>query len=117
MKVEFFRAISHSDAIISTLGVDYQATASLQLGMQGRAQGDYYLEERNVAGKYGAFAVLDLSARYAIDPRWSVDVQVKNATGREYAYAWWDSFFWDQPQAMFSPSAGRSVHVGVSMRL
>ncbi|MCS4236851.1 TonB-dependent receptor [Stenotrophomonas sp. BIGb0135] len=102
---------------ISTLGVDYQATASLQLGMQGRAQGDYYLEERNVAGKYGAFAVLDLSARYAINPRWSVDVQVKNATGREYAYAWWDSFFWDQPQAMFSPSAGRSVHVGVSMRL
>ncbi|MCC7633984.1 TonB-dependent receptor [Stenotrophomonas rhizophila] len=102
---------------ISTLGVDYQATPSLQLGLQGRAQGDYYLEERNVAGKYGNFAVLDLSARYQINPAWSVDLQVKNATGRQYAYAWYDSFFWEQAQPMFSPAAGRAVFVGLNMKL
>ena len=102
---------------ISTLGVDYQATPSLQLGLQGRAQGDYYLEERNVAGKYGGFAVLDLSARYQINPAWSVDLQVKNATGRQYAYAWYDSFFWEQAQPMFSPAAGRAVFVGLNMKL
>lgn len=102
---------------ISTIGIDYQATEALQLGMQGRAQGDYYLEERNVAGKFGGFAVLDLSARYDINPRWSVDLQVKNATGRAYAYAWYDSFFWEQAQPMFSPAAGRSVFVGLNMKL
>ena len=85
--------------------------------LQARAQGDYYLEERNVAGKFGSFAVLDLSARYQINPAWSVDLQVKNATGREYAYAWYDSFFWEQAQPMFSPAAGRSVYVGLNMKL
>jgi len=102
---------------ISNIGLDYQATEALQLGMQGRAQSDYYLEERNVAGKYGDFAVLDLSARYRFSPRWSVDLQVKNATGREYVYAWYDSFFQAEAQPMFSPSAGRTVYVGFNMKL
>ena len=47
------------------------------------------------------------SARYDINPRRSVDVQLKNATGQKYDYAWYDSFFWEQPQPMFSPAAGR----------
>jgi iron complex outermembrane receptor protein len=102
---------------ISNIGLDFQATEALQLGLQGRAQSAYYLEERNVAGKYGDFAVLDVSARYQFSPRWSVDLQVKNVTGREYAYAWYDSFFWDQAQPMFSPAAGRSVFVGFNMKL
>ena len=102
---------------ISNIGLDYQATEALQLGLQGRAQSDYYLEERNVAGKYGDFAVLDLSARYQFSPRWSVDLQVKNVTGREYVYAWYDSFFQTEAQPMFSPSAGRTVYVGFNMKL
>ncbi|WP_296246456.1 TonB-dependent receptor [uncultured Stenotrophomonas sp.] len=102
---------------ISTIGVDYQATTALQFGLQGRAQGDFYLEERNVTGKYGDLAVLDLSAKYQINPRLSMDMQIKNATGREYAYAWYDSFFWAQAQPMFSPAAGRAIYVGVTMKL
>ncbi|WP_338334604.1 TonB-dependent receptor [Xanthomonas euvesicatoria] len=102
---------------ISNIGVDYRATEALQLGLQGRAQGNYYLEERNVAGKYGGFATLDLTARYTINPNWSVDVQVRNATGREYAYVWYDSFFWAQAQPMFSPAAGRQLYLGLRMKL
>jgi len=111
------REVAATPRHISNIGVDYQATDALQLGLQARAQGDYYLEERNVAGKFGAFAVLDLSARYQISPILSVDLQVKNATGRDYAYAWYDSFFWEQAQPMFSPAAGRSVYVGLNMKL
>ena len=111
------REVAATPRYISNIGVDYQASDALQLGLQARAQGDYYLEERNVAGKFGGFAVLDLSARYQINPAWSVDLQVKNATGREYAYAWYDSFFWEQAQPMFSPAAGRSVYVGLNMKL
>ena len=102
---------------ISNVGLDFQASPALQLGLQGRAQSDYFLEEQNVAGRFGAFAVLDLSGRYDLSPRWSVDLQVRNVTGREYAYAWYDSFFWTQAQPMFSPAAGRTFHLGVSMKL
>lgn len=102
---------------ISNLGVDVQISEAVQLGLQGRAQGDYYLEEKNVAGKFGGFAVLDLSARYQINPVWSVDAQVKNVTGRAYAYAWYDTFFQAQARPMFSPAAGRQVYVGFNMTL
>ncbi|WP_269791080.1 TonB-dependent receptor [Stenotrophomonas sp. Iso1] len=102
---------------ISNIGLEYQATPALQLGLQGRAQGDYYLEERNGTGKYGDFAVLDLSAKYQISPTLNVDMQIRNVTDREYAYVWYDSFFWTQVQPMFSPAAGRSIYVGLSMRL
>ena len=102
---------------ISNIGLEYQATPALQLGLQGRAQGDYYLEERNGTGKYGDFAVLDLSAKYQISPTLNVDMQIRNATDREYAYVWYDSFFWAQVQPMFSPAAGRSIYLGLTMRL
>ncbi|MBB3920653.1 MULTISPECIES: TonB-dependent receptor [Xanthomonas] len=111
------REVAATPRYISNVGVEYRPTAALRLGMQGRAQGDYYLEERNLAGKYGGFATLDLTARYTINPAWSVDLQVRNATGREYAYVWYDSFFWTQAQPMFSPAAGRQLYLGLSMKL
>ncbi|WP_448121077.1 TonB-dependent receptor [Xanthomonas arboricola] len=111
------REVAATPRYISNVGVEYRPTASLRLGMQGRAQGDYYLEERNLAGKYGGFATLDLTARYTINPAWSVDLQVRNATGREYAYVWYDSFFWTQAQPMFSPAAGRQLYLGLNMKL
>ncbi|MEQ7865797.1 TonB-dependent receptor [Xanthomonas sp. WHRI 8393] len=111
------REVAATPRYISNVGVEYRPTAALRLGMQGRAQGDYYLEERNLAGKYGGFATLDLTARYTINPAWSVDLQVRNATGREYAYVWYDSFFWTQAQPMFSPAAGRQLYLGLNMKL
>jgi iron complex outermembrane recepter protein len=111
------REVAATPRYISNLGVDFHATDALTFGLQGRAQGDYYLEEQNVAGKFGGFAVLDLSAKYQINPRVSLDMQVKNASGREYVYAWYDSFFWEQAQPMFSPSSGRAVFLGVTLKL
>ncbi|WP_394696252.1 TonB-dependent receptor [Pseudoxanthomonas japonensis] len=111
------REVAATPRYISNLGIDFRATDALTFGLQARAQGDYYLEEQNVAGKFGGFAVLGLSAKYQINPRLSLDMQVKNATGREYVYAWYDSFFWEQAQPMFSPSSGRTVFVGVTLKL
>ena len=111
------REVPATPRYISNLGIDFRATDALTFGLQGRAQGDYYLEEQNVAGKLGGFAVLDLGAKYQINPRLSLDMQVKNATGREYVYAWYDSFFWEQAQPMFSPSTGRALFVGVTLKL
>jgi iron complex outermembrane receptor protein len=103
---------------ISNIGVDYRGNERWTFGLQGRMQGDYYIEERNTQGRFGAFAVLDASASYRLSERVSVDVQVKNLTGRDYAYAWYDNFFWggdDQP--MFSPAPGRSAYVSLNLKL
>jgi iron complex outermembrane receptor protein len=103
---------------ITNIGADYRPDARWRFGVQGRRQGDYYIEERNQHGRYGGFAVLDASAGYAVSDRLSVDVQVKNLTGRTYAYAWYDNFFWggdDQP--MFSPAPGRSLFVSLNLTL
>ncbi len=103
---------------ISNIGVDYRGNERWTFGLQGRMQGDCYIEERNTQGKFGAFAVLDASASYRLSERVSVDVQVKNLTGRDYAYAWYDNFFWggdDQP--MFSPAPGRSAYVSLNLKL
>ena len=50
-------------------------------------------------------------------PAHSVDVQLRNVTGREYVYVWYDSFFWEEARPMFSPSAGRSAFVSVTVKL
>jgi iron complex outermembrane receptor protein len=103
---------------ISNVGANYQINSQWRVGMQARAQGDYYIDERNEQGKYGGFAVLDASVRYDLSPTTSIDVQVKNLTDREYEYVWYDNFFWGgDDQAMFSPAPGRSGFVSLNFKL
>ena len=103
---------------ISNLGTDYQVTPDWRLGLQARAQGDYYIDELNEQGKYGGFAVVDVSAEYSVSPTLSVDLQMKNLTDREYEYVWFDNFFWggdDQP--MYSPAPGRTAYLSLNLKL
>ncbi|MGF6694415.1 iron complex outermembrane receptor protein [Metapseudomonas resinovorans] len=103
---------------ISNLGTDYQLNHDWRVGLQARAQGDYYIDELNQQGKYGGYALLDANVRYTLSPTASVDVQVKNLTDREYEYVWYDNFFWggdDQP--MFSPAPGRTAYLSLNLKL
>lgn len=103
---------------ISNIGADFHFDARWTFGLQGRMQGDYYIEERNQEGKFGGFAVLDASVAYRFSERLAVDLQVKNLTGRDYAYAWYDNFFWGgEDQPMFSPAPGRSAFLSLNVRL
>lgn len=103
---------------ISNLGLDYRWSDRLKLGLQGRMQGDYYIEEMNAQGKYGGFRVMDLSAGYAVSERLSVDLQIRNLTDRQYEYVWYDNFFWGgNDQAMFSAAPGRSAYLSLNFRL
>jgi iron complex outermembrane receptor protein len=81
-------------------------------------QGDYYIDSPNLLGKYGGFAVVDVNARYALTEAISLDLQVRNLADRDYAYVWYDSFFWggdDQP--MFSAAPGRSFYLSLNFKL
>ncbi|WP_371181118.1 TonB-dependent receptor [Xanthomonas sacchari] len=112
------REVFSTPRYISNVGLDYRPDARWKFGVQARAQGDYYIDERNTQGKYGGFRVVDASVRYQLSPRASLDLQVKNLTDARYAYVWYDNFFWggnDQP--MFSPAPGRSAYLGFELRL
>ncbi|MBH3338541.1 TonB-dependent receptor [Pseudomonas mendocina] len=104
---------------ISNLGLDYRYNDDWRFGLQARAQGDYYIEEKNEAGKYGGFAVLDASVSYQLSASTSVDLQVKNLTDREYEYVWYDNVWWGpgQEQPMYSPAPGRSAYLSMNIKL
>lgn len=103
---------------ISNIGAHYQFHPRWRLGVQARAQGDYYIDELNEQGKYGGFALMDASLRYDLSATTSLDLQIRNLTDREYEYVWYDNFFWggdDQP--MFSPAPGRSGFLSLNLKL
>ncbi|WP_229487435.1 TonB-dependent receptor [Pseudoduganella lutea] len=104
---------------IATAGAEYRASDKLRLGLQGRAQGDYFIDSPNEQGKFGGFVLFDASLRYRLSERASIDVQVKNLADRRYAYVWYDNFFWPagQAQPMFSSGPGRSAYVALNFRM
>ena len=104
---------------ISNAGLDYRIGSAWRLGLQGRAQGDYYIDSPNTAGKYGGFVLFDASLRYQLSPRTSIDVQVKNLAGRKYEYVWYDNFFWPagQAQPSFSSGPGRAAYLSLTFKL
>ena len=104
---------------ISNAGIEYRAGDRWRLGLQGRAQGDYYIDSPNTAGKYGGFALFDASLRYQLGKRTSIDVQIKNLADRKYEYVWYDNFFWpaNQYQASFSSGPGRAAYLSLNVKL
>lgn len=103
---------------ITNLGVEYQADANWRLGLQGRVQGDYYIDNLNAKGKYGGYALLDASVRYALSATTSIDFQVRNLTDHQYEYVWYDNFFWGGAnQPMFSPAPGRAAYLSINVKM
>lgn len=72
----------------------------------GNAQGDYYLERTNTLGRTGGYALLNLGARWAVDARNALSLQLRNVTDRAYVYAWYDS-----GSSGYSPGDGRALSV------
>ena len=104
---------------ITTAGAEYRHSDRLRFGLQGRAQGNYFVDSPNQLGKYGGFVLFDASVRYALSQRVSLDLQVRNLADRKYEYAWYDNFFWpaSQYQPMFSSGPGRSAYLSLNVKL
>lgn len=103
---------------ITQLGAEYQLDERWGVSLQGRAQGDYYIYTQLAPGKYGGYAVADLSARYTWSPQVSVDFQVRNLLDEKYEYVWYDSVFWGaQAQPMFAPAPGRAAYVSLNLKM
>ncbi|WP_338759998.1 TonB-dependent receptor [Massilia sp. METH4] len=104
---------------ITTAGAEYRVSDKLRFGLQGRAQGDYFIDSPNEQGKFGGFVLFDASVRYRVSEHASIDVQVRNLANRRHEYVWYDNFFWPaaQAQPMFSPGPGRSAFVSLNVRM
>lgn len=101
---------------ITNVGIDYQATESLRFDLQGRAQGNYYIDDQNAKGKYGGYVLFDGGVHYALTKTVGVDLQVKNMFDRKYEYVWYDTI-WATPQPMFSPGAGRAFYASLNVKM
>ena len=100
------RQIENVPQWLASAGVEYAPNDAWAFSAWGNGQGAYYVERTNTLGRYGGYALLNLSARYQLDARNSLALQLKNATDRFYVYAWYDS-----GSSGYSPGDGRAVYL------
>lgn len=100
------RQIENVPEWLASAGVEFSPTSRWLFSAWGNGQGDYFVERTNTLGRYGGYALLNLSAAYRLDMRNRVSLQLKNATDRAYLYAWYDS-----GSSGYSPGDGRAVYV------
>jgi iron complex outermembrane recepter protein len=105
------KEIDHVPHLLYNLGADYQASDALRLSAWLNGQGSYYLERSNTTGKFGGYALANVSAAYKLTPKLSVEVQVRNLFDRYSEYVWWDG-----AQSLHAPGTPRSVYGTVSAR-
>lgn len=106
------RQIENVPNWLATAGVEYTPTPDWTFSAWGNGQGDYFVERTNTLGRYGGYALLNLSASYRLDARNSLALQLKNATDRFYVYAWYDS-----GSSGYSPGDGRALYLSWTREL
>ena len=75
---------------MTTLGAEYAVNEQTSLGLQGRAQGDYYINTYNTNGKFGEYALLDTHVKFQPAKSITLDFQVRNLLNKVYASDVWD---------------------------
>lgn len=104
--------IDHVPHQVFNLGVDWVPAAGWKLSAWGQGQGDYYLDRNNNTGRFGAYAVLNLGARWQLSPSLALEAQLRNAGNRATEYVWHDG-----SQSLHSPGAPRALSLAISSML
>ena len=104
--------LNHVPGYTASLGLEYEYgdwTATLFTSFQG----DYELNTANDRGRYGAYALSDLTLLYGMD--WGdLSFRVNNLFDRHYEYVWHD--IWFTGDNLHSPGSGRSFDVALAIR-
>ena len=103
--------IDHTPHLLYNVGADYDVSDALRLSGSINGQSNYYLDRTNTTGKYGAYAVANVSAAYRIANNVEVELQVRNLADRYYAYVWHDG-----TQSLHAPGSPRSLNLMVTSR-
>jgi iron complex outermembrane receptor protein len=95
----------------ASMGFNYQITAKLIARIRLDLQGDYYINEANVGGKFGDYTLLSASADYKLD--WgSIKFQLNNLSNEYYEYAF--DFANDAAFTIHSPGDGINGSVSLN---
>lgn len=105
------KAIDHVPARLFSGGVDFTATDRLTLSASASGQSAYELTTSNDHGRFGDYVAVDLDAAYRVSQHLELRLQVKNLTGADREYVWWDG-----AQTLHSPGEGRSAFVSARVR-
>ncbi|MBD3773888.1 MAG: TonB-dependent receptor [Rhodobacteraceae bacterium] len=106
------RQIENVPNWLASAGVEYTPTTDWTFSAWGNGQGDYFVERTNTLGRYGGYALLNLSVSYRLDARNQLALQLKNATDRFYVYAWYDT-----GSSGYSPGDGRALYLSWTREL
>ncbi|GAB3417803.1 TonB-dependent receptor [Massilia agilis] len=101
--------IDHVPHLLYNLGADYKASDRLRFSASMNGQSSYYLERTNKTGKFGGYALLNLSATWCVKDNFDVEVQVRNVANRYYEYVWHDG-----TQSLHAPGSPRSINLMVT---
>jgi iron complex outermembrane receptor protein len=105
------KAIDHVPERLFSGGVDFTATDRLTLSASASGQSAYELTTSNDHGRFGDYLAVDLDAAYRVSEHLELRLQVKNLTGANREYVWWDG-----SQTLHSPGEGRSAFVSARVR-
>lgn len=98
----------------ASVGLNYQITSQFVARVHVDAQGDYYINEANVGGKFGDYTILSASADYNFN--WGkIKLQLNNITDEYFEYAF--DFGNDAAFTIHSPGDGINGSVSVSWNL
>lgn len=101
--------IDHVPHLLYNLGADYKVNDRLRFSASMNGQGSYYLERTNKAGKFGGYALMNMSAVWCVKENFDVELQVRNVANRYYEYVWHDG-----AQSLHAPGSPRSVSLMVT---
>lgn len=96
-----------------SLGANYQFTPKFVTRLHLDSQGDYFINENNLGGKFGEYTLLNASADY--DAGWGIiKLQLNNLTDEEYEYVF--DFSDDGTSTIHSPGDGINGSVSVNVK-
>ncbi|NJA05661.1 MULTISPECIES: TonB-dependent receptor domain-containing protein [Methylomonas] len=97
-------------------GIDYQILPQLRSSLWTSGQGDYFVDQANVRGKYGEYALLNLDLGYQVTKEVEVQFQAKNLADVRREYVWYDESFGATAQPFFSPGDGIAFYGAVNVK-
>jgi len=97
--------------ITYSLGGSYNVTDKLTLRLAIDGQGDYYINEANVGGKFGDYFIVNLGADYQLG-NGLLTLQINNLTDEFYEYVF--DFSQDGSSTIHSPGDGINASLSYS---
>jgi iron complex outermembrane recepter protein len=97
----------------ASLGASFAATDALSLRLHVDAQGDYFVNEANLGGQFGDYAIVGATLDYRAE-RWNVSLQLNNLFDEFYEYVF--DFSPNGTDTIHSPGDGMNASLTFGLR-